>query len=110
MVSHPPHCTSGELSPASISQPLLQDSMHLKQYYSMPLQGLLDIRIWLAAQSLLGDPGTRRSLRRAVARLIRLRRYEHMTVQHALCRLRASQIHALWPGELDSLCAPGCRC
>ena len=62
-------------------------------------------------QSLLGDPGTRRSLRQAVARLVRLRRYEHMSVQHALHRVRASQMHALQPGEsrlmqghLDSTC------
>lgn len=34
-----------------------------------------------------------------MARLIRLRRYEHMSVQHALHRVRASQVHALCPGD-----------
>ena len=34
-----------------------------------------------------------------MARLIRLRRYEHMSVQHALHRVRASQMQALQPGD-----------
>jgi len=55
--------------------------------------------VWIALQNLLGDPGTRRSLRRAVSRLIRLRRYEHMSVQHALHGVRPSQMQALLPGD-----------
>jgi hypothetical protein len=52
----------------------------------------------LALQGLLGDPGNRRVLRRAVARLVRLRRHEHMNVQQALHRLR--------PSTMPALCGP----
>ena len=46
-------------------------------------------------QALLGDPGNRRQLRRAVSSAVRLRRYEQMSVQHALHRLRQTQMPAL---------------
>ena len=45
-------------------------------------------------QALLGDPGNRRQLRRAVSRVVALRRYEQMSVQHALHRLRQTQMPA----------------
>ena len=54
-------------------------------------------------QALLGDPGNRRQLRRAVSRVVGLRRYEQMSVQHALHRLRQTQMPALRgsPGALQ---------
>ena len=63
-------------------------------------------------QALLGDPGNRRQLRRAVSRVVRLRRYEQMSVQHALHRLRPTQMPALRgsPGAWQwSHTAPACN-
>ena len=64
-------------------------------------------------QALLGDPGNRRQMRRAVSRVVCLRRYEQMSVQHALHRLRQTQMPALRssPGASeDCHTAPACQC
>ncbi|BDA46320.1 probable telomerase reverse transcriptase [Coccomyxa sp. Obi] len=45
---------------------------------------------------LLGDPGNRRALRRAVSRLVCLRRYEQMSVQNAL--------HCVRPTAMPAIC------